>query len=178
MAEAHCNILRGKGYSNITWASWGSSLQAREGMIRCRWAAGGSEVMMEWNLRTLCSVLALSLSMPPIPILFLPTNGNVTFLPHFPLVNPDNHTSCTPHWDSIGTDEIWVKALRDTVEIRAVQIGSLVFCCLADELGVFSDSSHIFLDFSLPAENSRLAFPPPTSCPTVTVALPGLKTPH
>ena len=126
MAEAHCNILRGKGYSNITWASWGSRLQARNGMIRCRWAADGSEVVMKWNLWTLCSVLALSLSMPPIPILFPPTKGNVTFLPHFPLVNPDNHTSCTPHWGSIRTDELLVKALRDTVEIYAVQIGTMV----------------------------------------------------
>lgn len=94
----------------------GEQASGKEGDDQMQMGCWWDEVVMKWNLWTLCSVLALSLSTTPtpIPILFLPSKGNVTFLPHFPLINPDNHTSCTPHRGSMRTDEILVKALRDT----------------------------------------------------------------
>ena len=84
---------------------------------RKSWGNGVSE----HSVLCLCFLFLL-----PHPRLTPTCQGSVTFLPHFPLISPDNHTQRTPHWGSTGTDEILVKALRDSVEIDTVEIGTII----------------------------------------------------
>lgn len=66
------DILHGKGYSDIQWATWQNTHHARKGLIQCRCAAYGAKAGMKWKHRT-CPVLEF---FPPLsaspPYSYLP----------------------------------------------------------------------------------------------------------